>query len=70
MDLQSGFEDAIEAIKIHPFGIGTNNFASIEQSNNNNFKHAHNELLNLWVENGIQGVVSLMALIVFAFTIF
>ena len=64
------FEDAIEAIKIHPFGIGTNNFASIEQSNNNNFKHAHNELLNLWVENGIQGVVSLMALIVFAFTIF
>jgi len=64
------FEDAVEVIKIHPFGIGTNNFGAIKQSGNKKYRHAHNELLNLWVENGIQGVIAMLSLFIFAFAIF
>ena len=57
------YQDAFEVIKQHPFGIGTDNFLAIKQSNNNAFSQAHNELINLWVENGIQGVVVLLLLL-------
>ena len=64
------YQDAFKVIKQHPFGIGTNNFLAIEQSNGKNYKHAHNELINLWVENGIQGVIALLLLLGYAFKIF
>jgi len=64
------YQDAFKVIKQHPFGIGTDNFSAIKQSNNNAFSQAHNELINLWVENGIQGVIILLLLLGYAFKVF
>jgi O-antigen ligase len=64
------YQDAFEVIKTHPFGIGTDNFLAIEQSNDNAFSQAHNELINLWVENGIQGVITLLLLLGYALKVF
>ncbi len=64
------YQDAFKVIKQHPFGIGTDNFLAIEQSGNNAFSQAHNEIINLWVENGIQGVIVLLLLLGYAFKIF
>ena len=41
-----------------------------QQSNNNTYSQAHNELINLWVENGIQGVIILLLLLGYAFKVF
>jgi O-antigen ligase len=64
------YQDAFEVIKQHPFGVGTDNFLAIKQSNNNAYSQAHNELINLWVENGIQGVITLLLLLGYAFKVF
>jgi len=64
------YRDSFEVIKQHPFGVGTDNFLAIKQSNNNAYSHAHNELINLWVENGIQGVITLLLLLGYAFKVF
>ena len=64
------YQDSFKVIKQYPFGIGTDNFLAIEQSNNNVFSQAHNELINLWVENGIQGVITLLLLLGYAFKVF
>jgi O-antigen ligase len=64
------YQDAFKVIKQHPFGIGTDNFLAIKQSNNNTYSQAHNELINLWVENGIQGVITLLLLLGYAFKVF
>jgi len=64
------YQDAFKVIKQHPFGVGTDNFSAIEQSGNNTFSQAHNEIINLWVENGIQGVIALLLLLGYAFKIF
>ncbi len=64
------YQDVFKVIKQHPFGIGTDNFLAIKQSNNNAFSQAHNELINLWVENGIQGVIILLLLLGYAFKVF
>ncbi len=64
------YQDAFKVIKQHPFGIGTDNFLAIKQSNNNAYSQAHNELINLWVENGIQGVITLLLLLGYAFKVF
>ena len=61
------YQDAFKVIKQHPFGIGTDNFSSIKSYG---ASHAHNELLNLWVENGIQGVIALLLLLGYAFKVF
>jgi O-antigen ligase len=64
------YQDAFKVIKQHPFGIGTDNFSSIKQSGNKTFNQAHNEIINLWVENGIQGVIALLFLLGYAFKVF
>jgi O-antigen ligase len=64
------YQDSFKVIKQYPFGIGTDNFLAIKQSNNNTFSQAHNELINLWVENGIQGVIILLLLLGYAFKVF
>jgi O-antigen ligase len=64
------YQDSFKVIKQHPFGIGTDNFSAIKQSNNNVYSQAHNELINLWVENGIQGVIILLLLLGYAFKVF
>jgi len=64
------YQDAFKIIKQYPFGIGTNNFLAIKQTNNKSYKHAHNELINLWVENGIQGVIILLLLLGYALKVF
>jgi len=64
------YRDSFEVIKQHPFGVGTDNFLAIKQSNNNAYSHAHNELINLWVENGIQGVIILLLLLGYASKVF
>ena len=64
------YQDSFKVIKQHPFGIGTDNFSAIKQSNNNTFSQAHNELVNLWVENGIQGVITLLLLLGYALKVF
>jgi O-antigen ligase len=61
------YQDAFNVIKQYPFGIGTDNFSSIKSYG---ASHAHNELLNLWVENGIQGVIALLLLLGYAFKVF
>ena len=59
------FQNSFNQIKKNPFGIGTHNFKKIEQSKYPEGYpfNAHNQLLNVWVENGIQGAVSLLLLI-------
>jgi O-antigen ligase len=64
------YQDSFKVIKQYPFGIGTDNFSAIKQSNNNTFSQAHNELVNLWVENGIQGVITLLLLLGYALKVF
>ncbi len=62
------FKDTITHAKQHPFGIGTRNFEKIDS---NGYKYnAHNQILNVWVENGIQGVISLALLIIFSLSFF
>ena len=56
------YKDAINSINKYPFGIGTDNFKKIDLINGYSY-NAHNQLLNIWVENGIQGVVSIVLLI-------
>ena len=63
------YQDSFKVIKQYPFGIGTDNFLAIKQSNNH-YSQAHNELINLWVENGIQGVIILLLLLGYAFKVF
>jgi len=63
------YQDAFKVIKQHPFGIGTDNFLAIKQSGIA-YNQAHNELINLWVENGIQGVVTLLLLFGYMFIFF
>ncbi len=63
------YKDSINSIKNYPFGIGTDNFASIKQTADKK-NQAHNELLNIWVENGIQGVITFLLLFVYLFKYF
>ena len=64
-------QTSLRIIKDYPFGVGTDNFISANKeyrirpagARPEYRAHAHNELLNLWVENGIQGVLSLMLII-------
>ena len=62
------YKDAINHIEKQPFGIGTHNFKQIDP--NGYPYNAHNQLLNVWVENGIQGVISLLLLVGYAFRFF
>ena len=62
------FNDAINHIKKKPFGIGTGNFTKIDP--NGYPYNAHNQLLNIWVENGIQGVISIFLLVGYLFIFF
>ncbi|MBT7556179.1 O-antigen ligase family protein [Candidatus Woesearchaeota archaeon] len=62
------FQDSIKHIEKHPFGIGTRNFEKIDS--NGYPYNAHNQILNVWVENGIQGVISLALLIIFLLRFF
>ena len=62
------YKDAINHIEKQPFGIGTHNFKQIDP--NGYPFNAHNQLLNVWVENGIQGVISLLLLVGYAFRFF
>ena len=64
------YQDSFKVIKQYPFGIGTDNFLAIEQSNGGEYSHAHNELINLWIENGIQGVIVLLLLLGYALKVF
>jgi len=66
------FKDAINHIENQPFGIGTHNYKKIDQVNypNGYPNNAHNQLLNVWVENGIQGVISLLLLAVYSIRFF
>ena len=60
--------DAINHIEKQPFGIGTHNFSQIDPDGYP--FNAHNQLLNVWVENGIQGVISLLLLVGYSFKFF
>jgi len=62
------FQDSIHHIERYPFGIGTRNFEKIDPSGYP--FNAHNQLLNIWVENGVQGVISFLLLIGFSFIFF
>lgn len=62
------YKDAINHIEKQPFGIGTHNFKQIDPDGYP--FNAHNQLLNVWVENGIQGVISLLLLVGYAFRFF
>ena len=62
------FQDAIKHIEKYPFGIGTRNFEKIDP--NGYPYNSHNQILNIWVENGIQGVISFLLLIGFLFRFF
>ena len=62
------YKDAISHIERQPFGIGTHNFKQIDPDGYP--YNAHNQLLNVWVENGIQGVISLLLLVGYAFRFF
>jgi len=62
------FKDVASHIEKYPFGIGTRNFEKIDP--NGYPYNAHNQLLNIWVENGIQGVISFLLLIGFSFRFF
>jgi len=64
----SVYKDAISHIEKQPFGIGTHNFKQIDPDGYP--YNAHNQLLNVWVENGIQGVISLLLLVGYAFRFF
>jgi len=61
------YQDSFRVIKQHLFGIGTDNFSAIKSKG---ASHAHNEILNLWVENGIQGVIILLLLLGYVFKFF
>ena len=60
------WEVALETIGKYPFGVGTDNFSRIGTE----FSHAHNELINIAVENGVQGVLAFLALMSFAIFVF
>ena len=68
--------DSIDVIKRYPFGIGTDNFDAIKVQSpymtkeGYRFSQAHNEILNIAVENGLQGVISLAALLLFTMFVF
>ena len=62
-------------IKDHPFGVGTDNFKNVnkkyrERKGDDYRNHAHNEFINLMVENGIQGALVLILLLGVAFKVF
>jgi len=69
------FKVAIEGAKRYPFGVGTDNYHAIledlvregysgwspqEKAFLLKFNQAHNEWLNLFIENGIQGLLTMM----------
>ncbi|SMN15309.1 O-antigen ligase [uncultured Candidatus Thioglobus sp.] len=62
------FQDAIKHIEKYPFGIGTRNFEKIDPDGYP--YNSHNQVLNIWVENGIQGVISFLLIIGVAFRFF
>lgn len=62
------FKEAVNHIKEHPWGIGTQNFTKIHPDGYP--YNAHNQLLNVWVENGIQGVISLLLLVGYSINFF
>ena len=57
---------ALDSFLRYPLGVGTENFSKIGTG----FSHAHNELINIAVENGFQGVLSFLALIGFVLMVF
>ena len=57
---------AFETAGKYPFGVGTENFSRIGTE----FSHAHNELINIAVENGVQGVLAFLALLGFTCFVF
>lgn len=57
---------AFQTIGKYPFGVGTENFSRIGTE----FSHAHNELINVAVENGVQGVLAFLALLGFTCFLF
>jgi len=70
------FRLSLKIIKEYPFGVGTNNFLAANKKYNDLKGHtayrnqAHNEILNLWVENGIQAVFCLLLLLGFTLRFF
>ncbi len=62
------FQDSIKHVEKYPFGIGTRNFEKIDP--NGYPYNSHNQMLNIWVENGIQGVVSFLLLMGVSFRFF
>lgn len=63
----TNFLIAWESIRLHPFGIGMDNYGQAEGAL---FGHAHNELLNTAVEAGIFGVLALIAMVLFSVYVF
>lgn len=69
-------EDSISVFKRFPFGIGTGNFSAIKVDSVLNtpsgyrWTHAHNQFLNILVQNGIQGLIIFIALILFTLFVF
>jgi len=70
------FDDSTDVIQRYPFGVGTDNFDAIKvespymTKDGYRFSQAHNDILNVAVENGLQGITSLAALLLFAMYIF
>jgi len=69
------FNTSYSIIKDHVFGVGTDNFISAnkiyrERKGDDYRNHAHNEIINLMVENGVQGVISLILLLGVLFKVF
>lgn len=62
------FKDAIKHSEKYPFGIGTRNFEKIDPDGYP--YNAHNQMLNVLVENGVQGLLSLLLLMIIAFRFF
>ena len=79
------FKVAIEGVKRYPFGVGTDNYHAIledlvregysgwnpqEKEFLLKFNQAHNEWLNLFIENGIQGLLTIMFMFGYAGKVF
>lgn len=70
------YEDSWKVVKDYPFGIGTNNFQAIKVDSvftgphGYRFTHAHNQWINILVQNGIQGLIAFSTLMLFVFYVF
>jgi len=64
------YQDSLISIGNYPYGVGTGNFHKIPQTKNPKLRHAHNEILNLGVENGIQAIIVFLALIFYCLIYF